>query len=275
LFNQEEVDYIYKASGKRPALVGFDFMHSTGKNSDGVWYKAYSSATLSMATKLWEEGGIPAFCWHWKDPLQNQEAFYTDSTTFDLTTAFTNSSCTAWNANSAAYKAIIKDIDFISGLLKQLQDKGIAVLWRPLHEASGGWFWWGAKGATPCKALYKLMFERMIENGLHNLIWVWTADGAVLGNSFWTDNVIDLISYTFESRPTADRVVVIAHNSNAFEILFVLILPNKIVVRASHLERAENNVSQDGERHVDRRLSYLAMPLIKLPKAFSLTVQKS
>jgi len=201
LFNQAEVAYIYSASGKRPALVGFDFMHSTGRRSGETWFKAYSNATLSMATTLWEEGGIPAFCWHWKDPLQNQEAFYTDQTTFNLVSAFTNSNCTAWDTNSAEYKAIIKDIDIVSGLLKQLQDRGIAILWRPLHEASGGWFWWGAKGATPCKALYLLMFDRMVNHhGLYNLIWVWTTDGN--DKSWYPGNdYVDIIGRDFYYEP--------------------------------------------------------------------------
>ena len=201
LFNQAEVAYIYNASGKRPALVGFDFMHSTGRRSTETWFKAYSDATLSMATTLWEEGGIPAFCWHWKDPLQNQESFYTDETTFNIVSAFTNSSCTTWNPNSAEYKAIIKDIDIVSGLLKKLQDRGIAILWRPLHEASGGWFWWGAKGATPCKALYLLMFDRMVNyHGLHNLIWVWTTDGN--DKSWYPGNdYVDIIGRDFYYTP--------------------------------------------------------------------------
>jgi mannan endo-1,4-beta-mannosidase len=225
LFSQAEVAYIYSASGKRPALVGFDFMHSTGKESGGPWYKAYSSATLSMATKLWEEGGIPAFCWHWRNPLLNDNHFYTDSTSFDLTTAFTNSSCTAWNTSSAAYKAIIRDIDFVSGLLKQLQDKDIAVLWRPLHEASGKWFWWGAKGTVPCKALYRLMFDRMLENGVRNLIWVWTTDGADY-DWYPGDDYVDILGRDFYYSPRQAN-----HSSliGEFEALKNVFGTNKII----------------------------------------------
>jgi len=70
---------------------------------------------------------------------------------------------------------MLSDIDYTAGLLKKLQDNKIAVIWRPLHEAAGGWFWWGAKGAAPCKKLYQIMFDRMVNyHGLHNLIWVWT-----------------------------------------------------------------------------------------------------
>jgi len=41
-------------------------------------------------------------------------------------------------------------------------------------------------------------------------------------HTFWTDPIGDLISYTFKSRPWADRVVVIAHNAKAFDLNFVL-----------------------------------------------------
>lgn len=48
------------------------------------------------------------------------------------------------------------------------------VLWRPLHEAGGGWFWWGNSGPEAYKQLYILMYDRLVNHhGLNNLIWVW------------------------------------------------------------------------------------------------------
>jgi len=188
LNNQKEVSHIRSSSNnKTPALVGFDFMHGTGKEFKGgnTWNRQYTAATISLAKELYERGGIPAFCWHWRDPLKNSEGFYSpsssgsDKTDFDLTKACSSTSCTAWNTSSNEYKGIIEDIDIIAGYLKELQDAGVAVLWRPVHEASGGWFWWGAKGAAPLKLLYKLIFDRLTtEHGLNNLIWVWTSEGA-------------------------------------------------------------------------------------------------
>jgi mannan endo-1,4-beta-mannosidase len=71
---------------------------------------------------------------------------------------------------------MIKDIDYISGQLKRFQDNHIPIIWRPLHEAAGGWFWWGTNGPA-CKKLWQVMYDRMVNvNGLHNLIWVWTRE---------------------------------------------------------------------------------------------------
>jgi len=188
LNNQEDVKFIRDNSGnKTPALVGFDFMHGTGKeynDANGGWFKQYTEATLTLAKELYQRGGIPAFCWHWRDPLKNTKGFYapgkgSDETTFDLTTSCTNSSCTAWNTSSTAYIKMVEDIDKVAGYLKDLQTAGVPVLWRPVHEASGGWFWWGAKGAAPLKLLYKLIYDRMTNyHNLNNLIWVWTSEGA-------------------------------------------------------------------------------------------------
>lgn len=46
--------------------------------------------------------------------------------------------------------ALISDIDHISEALKPLADADVPVLWRPLPEAGGGWYWWGAgRGREP------------------------------------------------------------------------------------------------------------------------------
>ncbi len=197
LASQPEVSYINSKTGKTPALVGFDFMHSTGKNSTNDWQQLYTQATIAMAEELWNAGGIPTFSWHWRDPNQNGDSFNTSETSFDLTKAFSNSSYTQWNTNSTEYKNMIKDIDIIAGYLEELQCAGVTILWRPIHEASGKWFWWGAKGAEPYKQLYKLLFDRLVNyHQIHNLIWVWNSDGT---DADWYpgDEYVDVVGRDF------------------------------------------------------------------------------
>jgi mannan endo-1,4-beta-mannosidase len=197
LYSQAEVNYLYTQTGKYPALVGFDFMHATGLNTDQQWYKDYTNATVTMATELWNKGGIPEFTWHWKDPTKNDASFYATGSTptsFKLSSAFTTTACTTWNTSSTAYKAIIADIDIVAGYLKQLQTNGVTVIWRPLHEAAGGWFWWGASGSTACKNLYQLEFDRLVNfNGLKNLIWVWTYEPSEDGTWYPGDSYVDIV----------------------------------------------------------------------------------
>lgn len=72
-------------------------------------------------------------------------------------------------------KALIDaDIAEIAKQLNRLRDAGVPVLWRPLHEASGGWFWWGAKGPEAYKKLWYYLYDQLTNvYGCNNLIWVW------------------------------------------------------------------------------------------------------
>jgi mannan endo-1,4-beta-mannosidase len=162
VMDMADVNWLKTNTGKSPALVGLDFMQT---NRGYSWYN--DDTPFQEAKAFYDKNGIPILCWHWRDPSRKTDAFYTKDTAFDISKIM--------DETSDEYKAMIKDIDYTSVLLKKFQDNKVPILWRPLHEAAGGWFWWGAKGAAPCKKLWQVMYDRMVNvNGLHNLIWVWT-----------------------------------------------------------------------------------------------------
>jgi len=180
----EDVKAVYKASGKYPALVGFDFLFATGKSASNSWNKEYTNASIELAKDIHKRGGFPAFTWHWRDPSRKTDEFYVqDQTTKkDLCTFKISEAMNAdgsWNTSSDIYKNIIKDIDVIADYFLTLQAEGIACIFRPLHEASGAWFWWGNDGAANCIKLYRLIHDEMVNvKGVHNLIWVWNPGSA-------------------------------------------------------------------------------------------------
>jgi hypothetical protein len=179
---KEEADWLFSQTGRYPALIGLDFMNH---NRNYSWFD--KSVLVTEARNWYNRNGLVAICWHWRDPSRATEAFYTADTQFDITRIF--------EATSAEYQAMLSDIDIIAGFLKQLNNENIPVLFRPLHEASGGWFWWGAKGPEPCKELWRLMFDRLVNyHGLKNLIWVWTTDAAA-NNLDWYpgDDYVDIL----------------------------------------------------------------------------------
>lgn len=209
---QTELSYIKKASGKNVVLVGFDFLHASGKNSDQQWYQGYTHASLEMAKTVWKKGGIPQFNWHWKDPTHKIEAFYTQSgddksyTEFSIGLAY-DTTTGKWKTDSDEYKAIMRDMEIIADSLLTLQKEGVALLWRPLHEASGKWFWWGTDGAEACVALYKLMFDIFVnQKGLHNLIWVWTTDEAPDALEWYPgDEYVDVVGRDYYYYPREEN----------------------------------------------------------------------
>ena len=98
------------------------------------------------------------FFWHWFSPFGGQlrtSTFYTQYTDFNVSQAVIQ--------NTNEYNATIRDFDAIAVQLKKLRDSKIPVIWRPLHEAGGKWFWWGAKSNQDAKKLYQLMYTRFTE----------------------------------------------------------------------------------------------------------------
>ena len=190
---QTDIAEFYKRSGHYPAIGGFDMLFAAGGHHEEGWFKGYTENNLLMTEDLWNMGGIPTYTWHWK--VGEDTVFYTQgtpagfnnpgctegvmgtsntNTCFNYTKAFKGEQCQELDETSQEYKDIVADVDIVSGYFKQLQDKGIAVVWRPLHEASGGWFWWGVASAECYVQLYRLVFDRMVKtNKLTNLIWVW------------------------------------------------------------------------------------------------------
>lgn len=163
--------------GKYPAVIGLDM----SEVENGVIRYA-----VEQAVEYHNEGGIITICWHWMAPTgEETEAFYSDQTNFDLKAALADK-------ESKEYKNLIHDIDAVSAELKKLQKAGVPVLWRPLHEASGKWFWWGNSGAKAYKELWDIMYDRMTNyHHLNNLIWVANAQ-----SPFWYvgDDKCDIIS---------------------------------------------------------------------------------
>ncbi|HIZ55757.1 MAG TPA: glycoside hydrolase family 26 protein [Firmicutes bacterium] len=167
-----ELKAIHTLTGHYPAVAEFDFIdYSPTRVEFGL------SSRLTDDAIIWakEQKGIVGFCWHWNAPtdLLNVpghewwSGFYTHATTFDIAAVMDGK-------EPEKYALLLRDIDTIAEQLKRLQDEDIPVLWRPLHEASGGWFWWGAKGPEPYIRLYHLLYERLTNyHGLNNLIWVW------------------------------------------------------------------------------------------------------
>lgn len=177
--NGNEFKAIKNLTGDYPALLGLDMMDYTpSRTALGA-----SSSAVEKAIEFANKGGIVTFCWHWNAPTEylNSTAnnsdgwwggFYTKSSKFDIAKVM--------NGQDAKGKKLLdRDIKEIAKQLKRLEKAGVPVIWRPLHEASGGWFWWGAKGSDAYKKLWKYLYNELTNTyGCNNLIWVYNGQSA-------------------------------------------------------------------------------------------------
>lgn len=180
-----EMACIFKATGKFPAMVGLDMMeYSPSRVANGSEGKS-----ILLAQEAWEKGAIVTMCWHWNAPeryLTGQwySGFYKDSTNISLDDIMSGK-------DEEGYQLLLSDMDAVAKELQTLRDAKVPILWRPLHEASGGWFWWGDCSPDSYCKLYRLMYEKFTkEYELDNLIWVWNGQS---GQWYPGDDVVDLV----------------------------------------------------------------------------------
>ncbi len=158
-------------------------------------------------------GRVITVLWHWNAPAHLIDCkfidkdgkeidarwfrgFYTVATTFDVRAAMDD-------PGSAEYRLLVGDIDAIAAQLQKLADAKVPVLWRPLHEAEGGWFWWGAKGREPFLKLWRLIYDRLVRHHqLHNLVWVYTSEGDA--NWYPGDEMVDIVGVDAYPKDLAD-----------------------------------------------------------------------
>lgn len=203
------VQKVQNDTGALPVIKGFDFMDDTNAAT-----AAWGNSQVSEAIDWWKEGGLVAYCWHWRNPASEEHSdsdkslssYKPDETDFRI--PWKNG---ALDTESEAFSQLKADVDIVAGELQKLQDAGVAVLWRPLHEAAGDpkykipWFWWGyaagsAAGSTytdddaaAYRALWKWLFSYLTnEKGLHNLVWVWNGQSA---DYYPGDAYVDILGY--------------------------------------------------------------------------------
>jgi mannan endo-1,4-beta-mannosidase len=194
----QDNDLVVQITGRTPAMMGGDLMdYSPSRVAHGADPQGETERLIRAAAR----GQIITLCWHWNAPTDLIDAtttdasgnevnarwykgFYSNATTFDFARALDD-------PESEGYQLLMRDIDAIAVELKKLEDAGVPVLWRPLHESDGGWFWWGTRGPENFKRLWRLLYDRLtVHHGLNNLLWVYTIDDVAW---YPGDDVVDLV----------------------------------------------------------------------------------
>lgn len=117
-------------------------------------------------------GGINAFSWH---PVQNAKGGG-DSWNVNDSTVVTW--ILADSATNAAFRAQVASVAAFFNSLTDADGQKIPVIFRPWHENSGSWFWWGAPYCTPdeYRQLWQITREEFDRAGVDQVLWAYSPD---------------------------------------------------------------------------------------------------
>lgn len=209
-WNFDEAKMVYNLTGKYPAIATMDYIHAYTPTSDNTGWKV-DYDNLTEVQKWWNEGGILSASWHWMIPV-SEAKIGTSDVTYEPSSNFAKNALIEGTWQNKQMKA---DLDMMASHLLKLQNAGIPLIWRPLHEAAGNtyeynngkaWFWWGYDGADVFKQLWHYMFDFFKQKGINNLIWVWTS----CNNKDWAyypgDEYVDIIGIDIYNNKDAQSI---------------------------------------------------------------------
>jgi len=172
------VETLAERTGRYPAILGVDYEH------DRIFTPTELARCNAILIAHWRAGGLVTINWSPHNPLANDE---TDIATRAGSWTDTRVRPDGTNAvhlqdlldpSTKAGAAWRRKLGRVADALRELQDAGVVVLWRPLQEMNGFWFWWGNDGSPNAGDAYRALWREMRrylteERGLHNLLWVY------------------------------------------------------------------------------------------------------
>ncbi|RAJ08552.1 mannan endo-1,4-beta-mannosidase [Chitinophaga skermanii] len=184
---------VYSVVGDYPALYGWDLGYienDSPVNLDSVPFDKMKQ----YIREGYERGGVITISWHGNNPLNDKSAW-------DVTP----NSVQSILPGGPQHAKFLTWLDKIAAFLHDLKGKNgapIPVLFRPYHELTGNWFWWGSSTCTPQE--FKDLFRFTVhyfkdEKQLHNLIYVYntsqTKDTTAFLERYPGDDVVDVLSF--------------------------------------------------------------------------------
>lgn len=198
-------------SGEHPGLVGYDLGHlelDSANNLDGVPF----SRIKTDIRKNYERGGVNTISWHPNNPLDLSK------TTWDKE-EFTIRRILSDTRNNKNFEKILDKLADFFLSLKGSKGELIPVIFRPYHEHTGSWFWWGADHCTPeeYKQFWKLTVDYLQKTRkVNNLLIAYSTDNFKDKEHYLErypgDDLVDILGFdTYHRNPPKSDSAFIAN----------------------------------------------------------------
>lgn len=176
-----------------PAVYGWDLSkieHDSPTNIDGVPF----ANMRKYIQDSYKKGAVITLSWHLDNALTGGSSWDT-----------TKNSLAAILPGGSKHQLYISWLDKAATFIQSLKgsrNEAIPILFRPFHELTGDWFWWGKNTASPAEVVKAWRFTVAYlrnKKQLHNLIIVYNTNGFANEHEFLErypgDDMADVLSF--------------------------------------------------------------------------------
>jgi mannan endo-1,4-beta-mannosidase len=193
-----------------PAVAGFELGHI--ELGDERSLDSVSFAQIAEQIKVhYKRGGVITISWHLNNPLTMQIRdtlpSWQHGTAWDINSKEVVSSILPGGKNHELFNTWLERLATFFIGLKDDKDLPIPFIFRPFHEHSGSFFWWGTNNCTDQEysALwrYTVNFLRDTKN-IHNILYAYNTDQVTSLDQYMRgypgDDIIDMLSLDMYDR---------------------------------------------------------------------------
>ncbi|MBR5928380.1 MAG: beta-mannosidase [Prevotella sp.] len=167
--------------GDYPAVMGFELggiEMADEKSLDSVPFTRITEEVI----KHYQRGGIITLSWHPRNPLTTIEGggnagqLFPEGTAWDVTDTTVVKNILPGGSKYELFQTWMQRLSDFLATLKTVDGQKIPIIFRPWHENTGSWFWWGEKLCTAdeYKALWNMLQDKLNADGFDNLLWAYS-----------------------------------------------------------------------------------------------------
>ena len=185
--------------GDHPAIFGWELGHlelGDQYSLDSVYFENILKG-IQNADKL---GGINTVSWHFRNVL-------TGGSAWDVSSKKTVAAMISGGEKHEEYKKYLDKLAAFMFSLKTEKGTLIPILFRPFHEHTGSWFWWGKDLCTvdEYKALWRFTVNYLRnEKNIHHLLFAYSTDRFNTKDEYLErypgDDLIDMVAFDLYDR---------------------------------------------------------------------------
>lgn len=178
--------------GDYPAVMSFDLgrMEINGdKTLDNVPLDRIRKEVIEQ----YKRGGMSSLSWHVDNPSTGKDSW-------DVSDSTVVKSVLPGGSNHIKFLGWLDKLaEYMNSITLEDRTK-IPVIFRPWHEHTGSWFWWGQNlcSTEEYKALWRMTYDRLQEKGVTQLLYAYSPgsepkDSTAYLERYPGDDIIDLI----------------------------------------------------------------------------------
>ncbi|MDD7176457.1 MAG: glycosyl hydrolase [Lachnospiraceae bacterium] len=194
-------------TGSEAGLFGIDTLALAGSECSS---EDPMGASIAASKKAYESGSIITLSCHMpnftntKITATNDPEHPYDFSKCDFMESKDLTPCADYILEGGEYNPQFNAyLDIIAAYATALQNENIPILFRPFHENSGGWFWWGTSTSVDSyKAMWRYMVNYLETKGVHNLLYVYSPNGPIESpedylSRFPGDEYVDVLGFDY------------------------------------------------------------------------------